>query len=130
MAIFKMKSLAQSHALEDAEQDYRTAIRVEQFRVSDRAVYFAAFPGTQYIAFDALSGVKVRNTAITVTGTCGKQLPMICVRASYDGEFYKDFLFEKRTVADKVLDRIRAARPDLPMDVCEPRQGFLEKKTV
>ena len=130
MAIFKMKSLAQSHALEDAEQDYRTAIRVEQFRVSDRAVYFAAFPGTQYIAFDALSGVKVRNTAITVTGTCGKQLPMICVRASYDGEFYKDFLFEKRTVADKVLDRIRAARPDLPMDVCEPRQGFLDKKTV
>ena len=130
MAIFKMKSLAQSHALEDAEQDYRTAIRVEQFRVSDRAVYFAAFPGTQYIAFDALSGVKVRNTAITVTGTCGKQLPMICVRASYDGEFYKDFLFEKRTVADKVLDRIRAARPDLPMDVCGLRQGFLDKKTV
>ena len=130
MAIFKMKSLAQSHALEDAEQDYRTAIRVEQFRVSDRAVYFAAFPGTQYIAFDALSGVKVRNTAITVTGTCGKQLPMICLRASYDGEFYKDFLFEKRTVAEKVLDRIRAARPDLPMDVCEPRQGFLDKKTV
>ena len=124
MAIFKMRSLAQSHALEDAEQDYRTAIRVEQFRVSDRAVYFAAFPGTQYIAFDALSGVKVRNTAITVTGTCGKQLPMICLRASYDGEFYKDFLFEKRTVADKVLDRIRAARPDLPMDVCDPAQGF------
>ena len=61
MAIFKMKSLAQSHALEDAEQDYRTAIRVEQFRVSDRAVYFAAFPGTQYIAFDALSGVKVSS---------------------------------------------------------------------
>ena len=130
MAIFKMKSLAQSHSLEDAEQDYRTAIRVEQFRVSDRAIYFAAFPGTQYIPFDALSQVKVRNTALSVTGTCGKQLPMVCLRASYDGEFYKDFLFEKRTVAEKVLDRIRAARPDLPMDVCEPRQGFLDKKTV
>ena len=113
MAIFKMKSLAQSHALEDAEQDYRTAIRVEQFRVSDRAVYFAAFPGTQYIAFDALSGVKVRNTAITVTGTCGKQLPMICVRASYDGEFYKDLMFEKQANVDRVLDAIAAARPEL-----------------
>ena len=124
MPLFKIKSLAQSHALEDAEQDYRTAIRVEQFRVSDRAVYFAAFPGTQYIAFDALSGVKVRNTAITVTGTCGKQLPMVCLRAFYDGEFYKDFLFEKRAVVEQVLDRIRSARPDLPMDVCEPPKSF------
>ena len=72
MAIFKMKSLAQSHALEDAERDYQAAVRVEQFRVSDRAIYFAAFPGTQYIPFDALSQVKVRNTALSVTGTCGK----------------------------------------------------------
>ena len=124
MPLFKMKSLAQSHALEDAEQDYQGAVRAEQFRISDKAVYFAAFPGTQYISFDAMSQVKVRNTALSVTGTCGKQLPMVCLRASYDGEFYKDFLFEKRTVADKVLDRIRAARPDLPMDVCGPQQGF------
>ena len=130
MAIFKMKSLAQSHVLENAEQDYRASVRVEQFRVSDRAVYFAAFPGTQYLPFDALSQVKVRNTALSVTGTCGKQLPMVCLRASYDGEFYKDFLFEKRAAAEKVLERIRAARPDLPMDVCGPRQGFLDKKTV
>ena len=124
MAIFKMKSLAQSHVLENAEQDYRASVRVEQFRVSDKAVYFAAFPGTQYISFEAMSQVKVRNTALSVTGTCGKQLPMVCLRASYDGEFYKDFLFEKRAAAEKVLERIRAARPDLPMDVCEPPQSF------
>ena len=124
MPLFKMKSLAQSHALEDAEQDYQGAVRAEQFRISDNAVYFAAFPGTQYISFDAMSQVKVRNTALSVTGTCGKQLPMVCLRAFYDGEFYKDFLFEKRAMVEKVLDRIRAARPDLPMDVCEPAQGF------
>ena len=124
MPLFKIKSLAQSHALEDAEQDYQGSVRVEQFRISDKAVYFAAFPGTQYIPFEAMNQVKVRNTALSVTGTCGKQLPMVCLRASYDGEFYKDFLFEKRAVAEKVLDRIHAARPDLPMDVCEPSQGF------
>ena len=124
MPLFKMKSLAQSHALEDAEQDYQGAVRAEQFRISDKALYFAAFPGTQYISFDAMNQVKVRNTALSVTGTCGKQLPMVCLRVSYDGEFYKDFLFEKRAVVEEVLDRIRAARPDLPMDVCEPRQSF------
>lgn len=124
MPLFKMKSLAQSHALEDAEQDYQTSVRVEQFRVSDKAAYFAAFPGTQYLSFGSLSQVKVRNTALSVTGTCGKQLPMVCLRTYYDGEFYKDFLFEKRTAAEKMLDRIRTARPDLPMDVCEPPKGF------
>ena len=124
MPLFKMKSLAQSHALEDAEQDYQTSVRVEQFRVSDKAVYFAAFPGTQYLSFGSLSQVKVRNTALSVTGTCGKQLPMVCLRTYYDGEFYKDFLFEKRTAAEKMLDRTRTARPDLPMDVCEPPKGF------
>ena len=124
MPLFKMKSLAQSHALEDAEQDYQTSVRLEQFRVSDKAIYFAAFPGTQYLSFGSLSQVKVRNTALSVTGTCGKQLPMVCLRTYYDGEFYKDFLFEKRTAAEKMLDRIRTARPDLPMDVCEPPKGF------
>ena len=124
MALFGMKSLAQNHVLEDAEADYRTSVRVEQFRVSDKAIYFPAFPGNQYIPFEAMSQIKVRNTAISVTGTCGKQLPMVCLRTFYDGEFYKDFLFEKRMSMEKALERIRANRPDIPMDMCEPFQGF------
>ena len=64
MALFGMKSLAQNHVLEDAEADYRTSVRVEQFRVSDKAIYFPAFPGNQYIPFEAMSQIKVRNTAI------------------------------------------------------------------
>lgn len=55
MALFGMKSLAQNHVLEDAEADYRTSVRVEQFRVSDKAIYFPAFPGNQYIPFEAMS---------------------------------------------------------------------------
>lgn len=124
MALFKMKSLAQDHMLEDAEADYRYSVRAEQFRVSDKAVYFPAFPGTQYISFEAMSQIRVRNTALSVTGTCGKQLPMVCLRAFYDGEFYKDFLFEKRSEVEKVLERARTCRPDLPIDTCDPFQSF------
>ena len=124
MALFAMKSLAQSASLENVSEDYKTASRVEQFRVSDEAIYFPAFPGNQYLPFEALHYVKMRDTALSVKGTCGKQLPMTCLRLSYDGEFYKDFLFEKRAVVEQVLDRIRSARPDLPMDVCEPPKSF------
>ena len=120
MALFAMKSLAQSASLENVSEDYKTASRVEQFRVSDEAIYFPAFPGNQYLPFKALHYVKMRDTALSVKGTCGKQLPMTCLRLSYDGEFYKDFLFEKRAKAEAVLERIRNRRPELEMDIAAP----------
>ena len=120
MALFAMKSLAQSASLENVSEDYKTASRVEQLRVSDEAIYFPAFPGNQYLPFEALHYVKMRDTALSVKGTCGKQLPMTCLRLSYDGEFYKDFLFEKRAKAEAVLERIRNRRPELEMDIAAP----------
>ena len=120
MALFAMKSLAQSASLENVSEDYKTDSRVEQFRVSDEAIYFPAFPGNQYLPFEALHYVKMRDTALSVKGTCGKQLPMTCLRLSYDGEFYKDFLFEKRAKAEAVLERIRNRRPELEMDIAAP----------
>ena len=126
MPLFAMKSLAQSASLEDVSGDYKTARRVEQFRVSNEAIYFPAFPGNQYLPFEALHHVKVRDTALSVTGTCGKQIPMTCLRLSYDGEFYKDFLFEKRARAEQVLERIRIRRPELEMDIAAP-SSMLER---
>ena len=126
MPLFAMKSLAQSASLEDVSGDYKTARRVEQFRISNEAIYFPAFPGNQYLPFAALHHVKVRDTALSVTGTCGKQIPMTCLRLSYDGEFYKDFLFEKRAKAEEVLERIRARRPELEMDIAAP-SSMLER---
>ena len=115
MALFTLKSLSQTCALEDPAADRKMSDRVEQFRFSDAAVYFPAFPGDQYLPYEALSHVLSKNTAISVTGTCGKQLPMVRLRLYYDGEFYKDLLFEKQKNVDRVLDAILAARPDIPL---------------
>jgi len=117
MALFALKSLSKTCAVENPDAGYKAARRVEQFRLGTEAMYFPAFPGNQYLPFAALTHVKTRNTAISVTGTCGKQLPMVCVRLSYDGEFYKDFLFEKKKNADLVVDAIAACRPELEMDL-------------
>jgi len=115
MALFALKSLSQTCSLEDASADRKTSRRVEQFRFSDTAIYFPAFPGDQYLPYEALSHVLSKNTAISVTGTCGKQLPMVRLRLYYDGEFYKDLLFEKQKNVDKVLEAITAFRPDMPI---------------
>ena len=116
MPLFEVKSLSQEHTLENVKEDRRASRRAEQFRFSDKAVYFPAFPGDQYLPYTALTHVLSKNTAISVKGTCGKQLPMVRLRLYYDGgEFYKDFMFEYQKGVDKVLDAIRAFDPDLPI---------------
>ena len=116
MPIFTPKPLSKSHPLPDPAGDYRTARRAEQYRVSGRAIYFPAFPGTQYLAFASLTRALTRNTSLPLTGCCGKALPVARLRLYYDGEFYQDFTFEKRDAANQVLDGIAAACPDLPVE--------------
>ena len=120
MALIPLKSLSRSCALDSVAEDHKASRRVEQFRVGSRAVYFPAFPGDRYLPYAAVEKVRSKNTAISVIGTCGKQIPMVLVRLHYDGEFYKDFLFEKRMKVDEILDLIRERRPDLEMDVAAP----------
>ena len=116
MPLFEVKSLSPEFELENVKEDRRGAKRSEQFRFSDKAVYFPAFPGDQYLPYAALTHVLSRNTAISVKGTCGKQLPMVRLRLSYGGEFYKDLMFEKQSNVDKVLEAIAAARPDVTIE--------------
>ncbi|MCI9578338.1 MAG: hypothetical protein HFF98_05780 [Oscillibacter sp.] len=117
MAIFTPKPLARSCPLEDPAGDCKTARRAEQYRFSRQAVYFPAFPGTQYLSFAALTKALTRNTSLPLTGCCGKALPVTRLRLYYDGgEFYQDFTFEKLANANEVLDAIAAARPELPLE--------------
>ena len=116
MPLFELKSLSKDFDLKDPSLDRKESKRVEQYRVSGRAVYFPGFPGDQYLPFTAVTSALSKNTAISVKGTCGKQLPMVRLRLSYDGgEFYKDFMFEHQKNVDKVLDALHAFDPDVPI---------------
>ncbi len=115
MPIFQMRSLSASCTLEGAERDYRGANRVAQYRVGAQAAYFPAFPGTRYLPYAAVDRVISKNSALSVTGCCGKQLPVVRVRLFYDGEFYQEFVFEKQKQADVLLDAVTAARPEVPL---------------
>ena len=115
MPLFELKSIAKNVVLENAKEDYRASKRVEQFRCGAGAIYFPAFPGTQYLPYEALTRVRSKNTAISVAGTCGKQLPMVCLRMFYD-DTYKDFMLEKTKSADKVMEAIAACCPELEIE--------------
>ena len=116
MPLFQVKSQSQTCTLPDAAGDYAAAQRLAQYRLGRDAVYFPAFPATRYIPFAAVSKVMARHTSMPLTGCCGKALPLICVRLFYDGEFYQDFTFENKKLADRLLDAVQAARPELPVE--------------
>ena len=116
MALFELKSMSDTHKLENAAEDYRTAKKVAQYRVSSQAAYFPAFPGNRYVPFAAVTRAVSKNSALPVKGTCGKAIPVVKVRLFYDGEFYQEFLVEKHDQANFILDALAAARPEVPID--------------
>ncbi len=122
MPIFALKSLSAACALEDAAGDYKTARRAGQYRFSGRAIYFPAFPGTQYLPFDAADRAWTEKTSMALTGCCGKELPMVRLRVRYDGGFYQNFMFEEQEEADRVLESLRARRPEIPFEREVPRK--------
>ena len=52
MALFELKSQSQNISLENVKEDYRTAKRAGQYRFSEQAIYFPAFPGNRYLPYD------------------------------------------------------------------------------
>ena len=123
MPLFTPRPLSKSHPLDDPAADYKTARRAEQYRISGQAVYLPAFPGTQYLSFRSLTRALTRNISLPLTGCCGKALPVTRLRLYYDGELYQDFLFEKLPNANRVLDEIAAACPELPVEREERSQS-------
>lgn len=116
MAMFELKSISEQVKLENAAEDYRDAVKVAQYRVSDKAVYFPAFPSNRYIPFDAATRAISKNSSLPLKGCCGKAIPVVKLRIFYDGEFYQEFVLEELKQADAILDRLASARPDIPME--------------
>ena len=112
----KMQSICPGIVLEDPRGDYRTAVRAEQYRVSRQAIYFAAFPGTRYLPFQAVRQAWTQKSSLSLTGCCGKELPVVVLRMKYEGGFYQTFTFEKQKAADQVLSLLAACCPDVVLE--------------
>lgn len=113
--LFELKSLCPDQILPDPAADYKAAKRAGQYRVSTQAIYFPAFPGSQYLPFSAVSAVAVRDSTLCVTGCCGKELPAVKVNFVYDGGKKKDFLMDPPKSAAVVISQLRAGFPQIPV---------------
>jgi len=110
-----MKSLCPNVQLPDAKEDFRTATRAAQYRVTPKAFYLPAFPGWVYIPFYELTGVVLRNASLSTIGCCGKELPVLKLTLRWDGG-EQELVLDPPKHADTILNCIQAARPELVVD--------------
>ena len=61
--LFELKSLSQTCVLENATDDYRSARKVGQFRIGEKAAYLPGFPGTRYVPCHLLYYTGYTRTA-------------------------------------------------------------------
>lgn len=112
-----LTSISPRFTLPDPKADYRSAQRIAQYRASDTAFYFPAFPFSQYLPYAALTKAWTQNSQLPLTGCCGKALPIVLLRTVFEGAdgqpVTQNFQFETQALADKVMAKIAAARPEL-----------------
>lgn len=115
MSLNLPKCLCADMQVPNAQTDYREATRIAQFRVSDKAIYLPAFPGVHYLPFDGLTAVVLRNGSLSTIGCCGKELPVLKLTLRWNGG-EKELVIDPPKHADTILNRVRAARPELDVD--------------
>jgi hypothetical protein len=84
--------------------------------MGERALYFAAFLCTEYLPYQAVQRAWIQSSSLPLTGCCGKELPVSVLRIRYEGGFYRSVTFEKRENAERVLEKLKAACPNLPTE--------------
>ena len=109
-----LHSLCPEVTLPNPQADLKTAQRVEQYRFSRQAIYRKAFPGGCYLPFAAIDRAWAQDSALSLTGCCGKQLPVVVLRIRTRDGFYENFTFEKRASAERVLAALAQACPETP----------------
>ena len=110
-----MKSLCLNMQLPDAKEDFHTATRVAQYRVSEKAFYLPAFPNTQYVPLSALTRVILRSASLSTIGCCGKELPVLKLTLRWDGG-ETELVIDPPKHADTILAAIQTARPELDVE--------------
>jgi len=110
-----MKSLCPGMELVDAKEEFRSAERVAQYRISSKAFYLPSFPGWAYVPLAELTGVVVRNASLSTIGCCGKELPVLKLTLRW-AEEERELVIDPPKHVDTILGYIRNARPELAVD--------------
>lgn len=93
--------------LEDIRQDRKASVRIEQYAVSERAVYFQR----SYLPLKNVKAVRMQPSVYRPNHCCGIGIPVTKVRIDYGGEKPLVLMLEKEENAEKLCAEICADNP-------------------
>ena len=91
--------------IEDVKQDRKTAVSVEKYKVSDKAIYLQG----DYLPIAAIKSIRIQPSTYSPNCCCGKGIPVFKIRIDYDGEKPLVLMLEKERNADKMASIITSA---------------------
>ena len=98
------KSIIEGSTIDDVRQDRRDSVRVEQYRISQQAVYFNG----QYLPLSCIRDASVVESSFSPTMSCGKSLPVFKIRIDYGADKPLILMLEKKKNADAMMEIIRS----------------------
>lgn len=101
----KLRSLVEGIEIDDAKADKKSAKRVGQYKISDKALYKA--DGT-YIPFEAVTEYTHDKTSVHVSGCCAGGVPverLILDTADQRFPLIFDTVYDVNKVIDKITEK-------------------------
>ena len=88
------KSIVPGTKLDNVKEDRKNSVRIEQYRVSENAVYFNG----QYLPKSCIRDVSVLESSYTPGMSCGKGIPVFKIRIDYGADKPLVLMVEKKHV--------------------------------
>ena len=106
MFLMKLQSLVPRQEISNAKEDYKSAKRVGQYKVSTKAIYR---PDGGYVPFAAVKDYVLDKSSVHVTGCCAGGGPVErIILITDEGKF--PFLFDSQKAVGKIVELMNVAR--------------------
>lgn len=98
-------SMIPDKTIEDVKQDRKSAISVEKYKVSNKAIYLQGV----YLPIPAIKSVRIQPSTYSPNCCCGKGIPVFKIRIDYGAEKPLVLMLEKEKYAEKMVSIITSA---------------------
>ena len=99
------KCIIPDRSIEDVRDDRKNSVRIEQYRVSPKAIYFNG----QYLPISEIREVKVIESSYMPGMSCGKGIPIYKLRIDYGAEKPLVLMIEKEKNVKTMMDELHIA---------------------
>ena len=98
------RSMIPDHEIDDVKRDKKKAAAIEQYMVSEKAIYVKG----EYLPISCIQDTHMQESTYAPNCCCGKGIPVYKIRIDYGGKQPLVLMLEKEKNARKLMSVISA----------------------